>query len=240
MRLPDNTVDELLLRERTGVFADRAEAGRHVARLMASSQLDRDSLVLAIPAGGVPVAAEAARRLDLPLDLAVVSKITLPWNTEAGYGAVAFDGAVTLNHDLVRQIGLSTEEVERGVELTRAKVERRRRELRGDAPPPRLSDRSRVVLIDDGLASGFTMLAAVGAVRAAGAGEVSVAVPTGHLETVRRMADVVDRLVCPNVRGGSRFAVASAYRRWADVSEPEAAAALARVVEERRIPPRRG
>jgi putative phosphoribosyl transferase len=86
---------------------------------------ETSAMVLAIPAGGVPVGAEISRQLELPLDVAVVSKITLPWNTEAGYGAVAFDGTTRLNHDLVAGLGLGKDVVEKGIADTRAKVRRR-------------------------------------------------------------------------------------------------------------------
>src|SRR5512136_2914145 len=114
------------LRNRARVFRDRAHAGAVLAEMLAPS-FDRreNAMVLAIPAGGVPVAVPIARRLALPLDLAAVSKITLAWNTEAGYGAVAFDGSVRLNDALVREIGLSEAEVEAGIARTREKVARR-------------------------------------------------------------------------------------------------------------------
>jgi predicted phosphoribosyltransferase len=183
-----------------------------------------DARVLAVPAGGVPVAASLARALGLALGVAVVSKITLPWNTEVGYGAVAFDGSVLLNQPLLRQLGLRREEVERGIAATRAKVERRLAAL-GDAtrtaPPAETS-----VLVDDGLASGFTLRAALGALRGLGARRVWIAVPTGSLRTLHELAPEPDELYCANVRSGPAFAVADAYEHWTDVEEAEAAAIL--------------
>lgn len=212
------------LRDRAPVFADRAEAGRVLAGLLEGYR-GSDALVLAIPAGGVPVAAEVARALGLPLDVAVVSKILLPWNTEAGYGAVAFDGTVCLNRTLVDQLGLTAEEVAQGVAETRAKVERRLARLRAERPSPPLAGRP-VILVDDGLASGFTLMSAVEALRRAAAAEIAVAVPTGHAQAVERLASCVDRLYCANLRAGRRFAVADAYRHWHDVPEEEAWALL--------------
>ncbi len=178
-------------------------------------------LVLAIPAGGVPVAAALAEGLSAPLDVAVVSKITLPWNSEVGYGAVAFDGSYQLNHDLIGSLGMSEAEVARGVEVTRAKVARRVAALRGETaqPDPAAHD---LVVVDDGLASGFTMLVAVAALTRVGARSLTVAVPTGHARAVRRVAKEVQTLCCANLRSGTPFAVASAYRYWTDVSEAEA------------------
>ena len=207
------------LRNRVHVFRDRTEAGEVLARMLEGYR-GSEALVLAVPAGGVPVAAAIARELGLALDVAVVSKITLPWNTEAGYGAVAFDGTVRLNESLLPELGLSEEEVAEGIERTKQKVERRVKALRGERPVPDLTHRT-AILVDDGLASGFTMRVAVEALRNAGAREVVVAVPTAHAEAVRRLAGAVEVLYCPNIRGGGRFAVAEAYERWSDVEEEE-------------------
>jgi len=207
------------LRNRVHVFRDRTEAGEVLARMLEGYR-GSEALVLAVPAGGVPVAAAIARELGLALDVAVVSKITLPWNTEAGYGAVAFDGTVRLNEALLPELGLSEEDVAEGIERTKRKVERRAKTLRGDRPLPDLTHRT-AILVDDGLASGFTMRVAVEALRNAGAREVVVAVPTAHAEAVRRLAGAVEVLYCPNIRGGGRFAVAEAYERWSDVEEEE-------------------
>lgn len=207
------------------MFRDRTHAGLELASLLEGG-VTPETLVLAIPAGGVPVAVAMARPLGLELDLAIVSKITLPWNTESGYGAVAFDGSVLLNEAYLRELPLSKEDVEAGIARTRAKVERRARELRGDAPPLCVAGRD-VLLVDDGLASGFTMRAAVAAARSLGAESVSLAVPTGHVRAIESLIDDVARLVCANVRGGYSFAVAEAYERWVDVSEDEVKALLA-------------
>jgi predicted phosphoribosyltransferase len=115
-------VDDERLRDREEVFVDRAAAGEALAGLMADTR-GSDTVVLAVPAGGVPVAAVLARMLGLALDVAVVSKITLPWNTEAGYGAVAFDGSVVLNEALIQRLALPQAVVDEGIARTRSKVE---------------------------------------------------------------------------------------------------------------------
>ena len=208
------------LRDRVGVFRDRSHAGQVLAGMLAGFRAG-DAALLAIPAGGLPVAAAIAPALELPLDVAVVSKITLPWNTEVGYGAVAFDGTVRINRDLSRRLALGEEEIGRGIAATLAKVRRRVAELGGADCAPDLSRRT-AILVDDGLASGFTMRTAVEAVRKAGAIRVVVAVPTGSLHSVEDLAREADDLYCANVRGGWSFAVADAYQRWTDVSEREA------------------
>ncbi len=208
------------------MFRDREHAGAVLADMLAPS-FDRSphAMVLAIPAGGVPVAAPIAQRLALPLDLGVVSKITLARNTEAGYGAVAYDGSVQLNDALVREIGLSEAEVKAGVARTREKVARRNAALREDRSYAAVNG-SGVVLVDDGLASGYTLRTAVAALRATGAASISVAVPTAHEPSARTIAASVEAFYCPNVRVGHRFAVADAYKRWADIDEATVRAIL--------------
>ncbi len=219
------------LRDRVRVFRDRADAGRVLAGMLEDYR-GGQALVLAVPAGGVPVAAVVAKELDLPLDVAVVSKVTLPWNSEAGYGAVAFDGTVRLNEALVRQVRLADEDVERGIAATREKVARRVKTLRGDRPLPDLVDRT-IILIDDGLASGFTLRVAVEALRKADAQHIVLAVPTAHRESVERLRQQVEALYCPNIRGGWRYAVADAYERWSDVDMGEVNEILARFASRR-------
>lgn len=212
------------LRDLTGVFKDRTHAARELARLLEPARV-RGMLVLAIPAGGLEVGAGVAGALGLELEAAVVSKITLPRNTEVGYGAVAFDGTVLLNDPVIRGAALTQAEVEQGIRQTREKVARRVRRFRAGGLERRIARRG-VILVDDGLASGFTMRTAVEAARKAGAGPVCVAVPTGHADAVRALAAVAGTVLCANVRGGFAFAVADAYMEWRDVPEEEAARIL--------------
>jgi len=219
-KISPNIIDLPELRDHTRVFRDRRHAGEVLA-VMLSSFSKTDTSVLAIPAGGVPVAAVIAEKLHIPLEVAVVSKITLPWNTEAGYGAVAFDGTMRLNEELVPRLGLTTEQIQQGIEQTTRKVLRRVKRFRGGRPFPDLAKRQ-VILVDDGVASGFTLLVAVEALRKAGARQLYVAVPTGHASSLPRMAQEVEAIYCANIRGGFSFAVADAYAEWTDVAEEEA------------------
>ena len=157
--MTSNIIDLPELREQTHVFQNRTHAGQVLARMIEAGDKP-EGIILAIPAGGVPVGVTMAEKLELDFDVAVVSKITLPWNTEAGYGAVAFDGTVKLNQDLMGRVNLTKEDIEKGIEKTTAKVVRRVTTLRGTTPFPDLGNRS-VILVDDGLASGFTMETAV-------------------------------------------------------------------------------
>lgn len=217
--IKDNFFDLPELRNQVDVFRDREHAGEVLGDMLAQYR-NTDAVVFAIPAGGVPVGAALAVKLQLPLEVAVVSKITLPWNTEAGYGAVAFDGTVRLNTEMVSRLGLTDDIVRYGIEETRNKVRKRVAEFRSGKPPLQVASRP-VILVDDGIASGFTMLVAVEALRKAGANQVIIAVPTGHLEAIERVAPNVDVLYCANLRSGWAFAVADAYEKWTDVSEEE-------------------
>lgn len=224
LNLPENVTDLPELRQRVHVFADRAEAGRVLAGMLTSFAAT-DALVLGIPSGGVPVAAEIAGELHLALDVAVSSKITPPWNTEVGYGAVAFDGTVVMNEDFRDGVGLSPAEVVTGVEIARQKVRRRLELYRHHRPMPDCRHRC-VILVDDGLASGITTQAAVRALRGRGVGQLLLAVPTGHEDSLRHLAKQVTHLYCANVRSGSAFAVAEAYSQWTDLTEEEVMQAL--------------
>ena len=225
METGEHTIVELPeLRNRVKVFHDREHAGEVLAGMLAEYR-GTDTRVLGILAGGVPVAAAISRALDLPLDVAVVSKITLPWNTEAGYGAVAFDGTVCLNQDLVESLALGEAVVNDGIARTRDKVDARLKRLRGGRPFPDLR-RQAAIAVDDGLASGYTLHAALAALRRLDTEKIIVAVPTGHADSVRRIAAECAAVYCANIREGRSFAVADAYERWTDVAEETAAGIL--------------
>ena len=226
----ENIVDIPEFRDRVNVFRGRAQAGEILAGML-DSYKSSDAIVLGIPAGGVPVGAVIAEHLDLLFDVLVVSKITLPWNTEAGYGAVAFDGSVRLNEKLLPGLGLSKREIEQGIETTFQKVIHRVKSLRGERVFPDISERP-VILVDDGLASGFTLLVGVESLRKASANRIIVAVPTGHWQSVHMMAQHVETVFCSNIRHGWSFAVADAYQRWSDVPDEEVVRILKQIMPE--------
>ena len=134
---------------------------------------------------------------------------------------MAFDGTVRINEDLLPHLRLSEQQIAEGVEKTRQKVQRRIRKFLGERTFPDLS-RKAVILADDGLASGFTLLVAVEAVHRLGSEEIIIAVPTGSADRLLKVAREVDALYCANIREGWGFAVAEAYRRWVDLEEEEA------------------
>lgn len=212
-------------RDQVCVFRDRAFAGKVLADMLKEFR-NRNAIVMAIPAGGVAVGAVIAKELNLPLDVAVVSKITLPWNSEAGYGAVAFDGTVKLNQEFLSHLNLNEKEIQQGIEKTTQKINRRVKMFRGNQPLPNFSQNT-IILADDGLASGFTLLVAIEALRKAGCQHIILAVPTAHQESIRRIMGKVEAIYCPNLRGGLSFAVADAYEHWRDLDEEEVKKILA-------------
>jgi putative phosphoribosyl transferase len=178
-------------------FRDRQEAGVALAQALERLPLPSDRLVLGLPRGGVPIACEVARRLNAPLDVMVVRKIGMPWQPELAVGAVASSGVVVRDPQLSRYLGRRGIEFERLAERERAEVERREQLYRSG----RLSLRHEaVILVDDGVATGSTMLAAVRAARTAGAGRIVVAAPvasTQALQALRAEADDVVVLQVP-------------------------------------------
>jgi putative phosphoribosyl transferase len=200
------------------IFKDRHDAGRQLAERLLLYR--RNAVVLAIPRGGVPVGYEVSRGLDVPLDIIVPRKLPIPSDPEAGFGAVAPDGTVVLNEALMWYLGLSTEEIERIIGEVLGEVRRRIREYRGDRPLPRLSGKN-VIVVDDGLASGYTMIAAVRALRKERPRRVIVAVPCSPRTSVERLEKEADEVVCLAVQSSGPFAVASFYERFPDLRDEE-------------------
>ena len=208
-------------RNKHRLFADRREAGLVLAEILAPEYAGIDNaVVLAIPSGGVPIGVEIARRLLLPLDLMIVRKLQVPGNTEAGFGAMGLEGRRFLNEEMLRSLRLTSEQIEREAATVRAELERRNRLFREGRPQPDLAGRT-VILTDDGLASGATMMAAADSARRQGAAAIVVAVPTGLLDSISRVGPLVDEVYCANVLDFWPFAVANAYRRWHDLSREE-------------------
>lgn len=222
LRREGEVIEVKELRGKYGVFADRRDAGMRLAALLAPEYQDcPDCLVLAIPSGGVPVGIAVAETLHLPLELMLVRKIQIPGNTEAGYGAVTMTGEVFFNEALLARLDLDAETKKRGVQTVREELDERNRVFRDGRPPPDLN-RKTVILVDDGLASGFTMIAALAAARNGGAGQRIVAVPTAPWRSLAMVSpESDDGVYCANLHGEGPFAVASAYRNWYDLDKDE-------------------
>jgi putative phosphoribosyl transferase len=215
-----NLIEEPVYRDKEQVFRDRLQAGELLSKKLQRYAGREDVVVLAIPAGGIPVGYKVAKELGVDFEIVVVRKIQVPWNTEAGFGALTWSGYVILNMPLLRRLGLGKEEVDVAVRKTNALVQERLEKFRGDRPFPDLKEKA-VIIVDDGLASGFTMLAAVRTVRREGPKTVTVAVPTASIGAVKLLAPEADEVVALNIRSGPIFAVADAYERWYDLSDEE-------------------
>jgi len=200
-------------------FRDRADAGRRLAEKLTEYRGDK-TVICAIPRGGVPVGIEVAKRLGAGLDIIVPRKITIPQNPEAGYGAVTEDGVVVLNEPLVKEIGISKRQIQRHAQEVRTEIERRLSLYRRYLPPADLKGRV-AIIVDDGLASGFTMFAAVRSIEQRKASKVVIGVPVasgGAYDLVKPLVSEITALV---VSRGFSFAVASFYRNWYDLSDDE-------------------
>jgi putative phosphoribosyl transferase len=213
-------IEEQTLRNMLRVFEDRFHAGELLTEKLKEYKGKKDAYVLAIPAGGVQVAHIITERLMLPLDLAVTRKIHVPWNKEAGFGAISWNGDVTLNKPLVVALGLTEEEVDRCTREEKKIIKRRLRLFRGEKPFPSLKNKI-VILVDDGLASGFSMLTTVKAIQKIGVKEIVVAVPTAPESSIKLLKPLVDKIICLNIRSGPVFAVADAYRLWYDLDDED-------------------
>lgn len=176
-------------------FADRIDAGRTLAGAMTAFRGGKDVLVLALPRGGVPVAAEVASALHAPLDLMIVRKLGVPGQEELAMGAVASTGARVLNTEVIAALGITSAQVEWEVHQELAEIERRQKVYRGDRPYPSLTGR-RIILIDDGIATGATVRVAIDAARGRGASSVSVAVPVAAADSLAQVAREADQVVC--------------------------------------------
>jgi putative phosphoribosyl transferase len=176
-------------------YADRREAGRELAGLLQQYAERDDVLVLALPRGGVPVAFEVAEALNAPLDIFLVRKLGTPGHRELAMGAIASGGVKVLNDDVVQYLGISGEQIDAVAREEQRELERRESAYRSGRPLRTLQGRM-VILVDDGLATGSTMKAAVQAVKQQQPARVIVAVPVGAADTCAELRSFADEVVC--------------------------------------------
>jgi predicted phosphoribosyltransferase len=218
------------------IFRDRREAGRVLAQELEKYAGRPDVLVLALPRGGVPVAFEVARVLGAPLDLFLVRKLGLPGQPELAMGAIASGGVVVLNEEVVGVLQVPDEVIDRVIAEEREELRWREQAYRGDRPPPEVRGRV-VILVDDGLATGSTMRAAVAALRRQGPARVVVAVPVGAAETCAEFQSVADETVCARTPEPF-YAVGLWYGDFAQTTDEEVRALLHEAAEPVTAPPR--
>lgn len=201
------------------IFENRHDAGRRLAAELGEYS-DQSVVVLAIPNGGVPVALEVASALKTDLDLIICRKIPILVSPEGSLGAAADDGTVILNEEAVKRIGFSRQQLEYEINKVRAEIKQRSLLYKGDRLPVRATGKI-VILIDDGLASGFTMMAAVESLRRRRPKEVVVAVPVASAMAVKQVEKVADRVVTCTTGFMPKFYLSDFYRYWHDVSDDE-------------------
>lgn len=213
------------------LFRDRVDGGRRLAEKL-GHHAGTSAIVLALPRGGVPVAAEVARSLKLPLDVFIVRKLGVPGYAELAMGAIASGGVRVMNQSLVRELGIREPVIQTVVQSEAAELERREAAYRGDRAPLDVQART-VVLVDDGLATGATMLAAVQALRARQAARIVVAVPVGAPETCAMLAEEADEVVCAETPE-SFLAVGYWYENFEQTTDEEVQALLSSASSGRR------
>ena len=214
-----------------GAFPDRAEAGRFLATKLSKYSGRDDVIVLGLPRGGVPVAYEVARALRVPLDVFIVRKLGVPGFEELAVGAIASGGVRVLNEDVARALPNADEIIEAVTKHETAEVERREQKYRDGRPAPEIQGKT-AILIDDGLATGATMRAAVKALRQRGAAKIVVAVPVGPLDTCKEFEEEADEVVCASAPEFFQ-AVGQYYEDFSQTSDDEVRELLARAAGKR-------
>jgi len=200
-------------------FRNRHEAGRVLARELGSYRGHADTVVLGLARGGVPVGWEVARALAAPLDVFLVRKLGVPQWQELAMGAIASGGGLVVNERLVRSLGISDEDLHQAIERETVELQRRETAYRGDRPPVAVAGTT-VILVDDGIATGASMLAAVRAVRGLDPARVVVGVPVGPKAACRELGDEADEVVCATTPTGFE-AVGQVFADFHQVSDDE-------------------
>jgi len=214
-----------LARSVTGTFSDRREAGRVLADALSAYRGTPDLLVLGLPRGGVPVAWEVASALHAPLDVFVVRKLGAPRWEELAVGALASGGLVVLNDDVVRSLRITDDHLAQVIEKESAELTRREAAYRGGREPVQPAGKT-VILVDDGIATGASMLAAARAIRAADPAKIVIAVPVAPPAPYQQLAEAADDVVCVEVPA-SFLAVGEYYRDFSQTSDDEVRELLA-------------
>jgi predicted phosphoribosyltransferase len=176
-------------------FENRTQAGRLLGQALTRYAKHPEVIVLALPRGGVPVGFEVARMIGAPLDIMLVRKLGTPGQEELAMGAIASGGVCILNDEIVAAIDISQEDIEAAAATERQELERRERAYRGNQPPPAIENHC-VILVDDGLATGASMLAAVAALKRQKPSSIVVAIPVAPFDTVQRLQEQADDVVC--------------------------------------------
>lgn len=216
-------------------YISRFQAGQILADFMLAKNEKLDNILkdspnkclsFAIPNGGVPVAEGFCNRLNIHYDILIVRKIKIPYNTEAGFGSITTDGSVFLNESLLNSLNLSQSQIQNSIKNTKNEINERLKFYNKDSSElqtgyRKIIENKYIFILDDGLASGYTMLAAIHMIKNYNPNKVYITVPTAPYHTVLRIQTEIDEIFCPNIKNTMWFAVADAYKNWYDVPESE-------------------
>jgi len=201
------------------MFRNRTEAGQKLASKLQAYAGQPDVLVLALPRGGLPVGCEIARSLHAPFDVFLVRKLGVPWDPELAMGAVATGGVRVFDEETIRSLGIPHEEVAKMAAAQERELERRERAYRGDRVPPPIAGK-RVILVDDGIATGSTMRAGVAALRKLQPARIVIAVPVAPRATCAMLRKLADEVVCA-IEAEEFFAIGEWYEDFTQLSDKE-------------------
>lgn len=208
------------------LFYDRKDAGERLAKQLQGYAKRSDAIVLALPRGGVPVAFEVAKALQLPLDVFLVRKLGTPGQEELAMGAIASDNIEVLNEDIIQQLRIPREMIDRVKAEQEAVLEERNRRYRGDRPAPKIKDQT-VILIDDGIATGATIRVAIKAIKKLGCRHLIVAVPVAPESTIQQLRNEVDEIYCLETPEPF-FAIGNWYENFSQTSDEEVQSLLSK------------
>ncbi len=211
-------------------FINRSEAGRLLGDALQSYANRTEVIILALPRGGVPIGFEVAKALNAPLDLMLVRKLGVPGRSELAMGAIATGGARVLNQEVIAMYNISAETIDQVATSEQSELQRRSQAYRDDLLAPDLNNRC-VILVDDGIATGATMRAAVAALRQAGPSEIVVAVPIGAPETLKLLHNEADKVICLAVPD-MLFSIGQWYSDFTQVTDEEVRELLASISRE--------
>lgn len=200
-------------------FFDRHEAGRVLAEQLKPYSKSSNAIVLALPRGGVPVAYEIAKALSIPLDVFIVRKLGVPGHEELAMGAIATGGMIVFNEEIVRDLHISKPAIDQVIQSEQQELQRRELSYRGNRPFPTLQNKT-IILVDDGIATGATMRAAIKALHQQNPSKMIMAVPVAAFETCVEMEKLVDKIICP-LKPHQFYAVGAWYENFPQTSDEE-------------------
>ncbi len=201
------------------LYKNRTDAGKKLAKRLENYK-GKNILIFAIPRGGVPVGYKVAKFLKAPFDVIVARKLHIPWSPEAGFGALAPDGTMILNEEIVIDLGIDEKVIQEVKEEVLKEIKRREKIYRGDKPFPKIENKI-VIIVDDGLASGYTMVAAIKFLQKMKPAKIVVAVPTASESAYREVKQAADEIISLYVQKGYPYAVANFYEEWYDLTDDE-------------------